>query len=100
MTKIDEIIKAIDDKLGKDIVKINLNNAIVDYFIITSANAPNHAQSIADKVLEICDQEGYEVLGVEGYSEGKWILIDLNDIVVHIFTEEQRAFYDIERLWA
>lgn len=99
MTKIDEIVKAIDDKLGKDIVKINVNNAIVDYFVITTANAPNHGQSIADKIMELSDEKAYEILGVEGYGEGKWILIDLNDIVVHIFTEDQRSFYDIERLW-
>ena len=87
MTELELVQKAIDDKIGKDIVTLKLDSAVADYFVIATANAPNHAQSIIDEVEK------------EGYSEGNWILLDLNDIIVHVFTEEARSFYDIERLW-
>jgi ribosome-associated protein len=57
-------------------------------------------RAIADAVIEAVRQNGYNVARVEGYSDGSWILIDLGNVIVHVFTPEQRAFYNLERLWS
>ena len=57
-------------------------------------------QSIIDEVEDVCAEEGYEIIGKEGYQDGHWILLDLNDIIVHVFTPEERDYYDLERLWS
>jgi ribosome-associated protein len=56
-------------------------------------------RSVADAVLEVSKEMGRSPLGVEGYDEGRWVLIDLNEVVVHVFQEEVREYYDLERLW-
>lgn len=105
MNQSKEMVKiaynAMDDKLAKDIKIIDIHNISVvsDYFLIGSGTNPNQVRAIADNVEELLHKAGYPIKGKEGYSSSKWILMDYNDIIVHVFSEEDRSFYDLERIW-
>ena len=89
------------DKKGNDIQIIDIHevSVIADYFIIASGSNPNQVKALADNVEDTLGRAGYEARQTEGYSTAAWILMDYNDIIVHIFSEEDRSFYDIERIW-
>ncbi|MCP1145359.1 ribosome silencing factor [Lysinibacillus endophyticus] len=93
--------KAIDDKHGEDIVVLNMQNIslLADYFIICHGNSDRQLQAIAREVQEKAEENGYSIKRVEGFDSARWILVDLGDIVVHIFHKDERAFYNLERLW-
>lgn len=93
--------KATDDKKGWDIVILNMETSsmMADYFVICSARNNRQAQSIADNIEEQMEKHGYDVRHVEGYREGKWILIDAGEVVAHVFVEQDRQYYDLENLW-
>lgn len=95
--------KALDDKMGIDIkvIDISLVSPIADYFIIASASNSSQLRAMADSVEEeLHKQCGIEKTHIEGFQTKSWILLDFNDIVVHLFNEEDREFYNIERIWA
>lgn len=94
-------IKALEDKKGNDIRVIDIQDVsiIADYFIIASGSNRNQVQTMADTVEEVLGRAGYEPRQLEGYGTATWILMDYNDIIVHIFSEEDRLFYDLERIW-
>ena len=94
-------IKALEDKKGNDIRVIDIQDVsiIADYFIIASGSNRNQVQTMADNVEEVLGRAGYEPRQLEGYGTATWILMDYNDIIVHIFSEEARLFYDLERIW-
>ena len=94
-------IKALEDKKGNDIRVIDIQDVsiIADYFIIASGSNRNQVQTMADNVEEVLGRSGYEPRQLEGYGTATWILMDYNDIIVHIFSEEDRLFYDLERIW-
>lgn len=98
-----ELVKqAIDDKLGRDlnIIDMSTTGSVTDYFVICTGNTPNHTQAIADAVEEAAFKAGMTVRGKEGFREGSWILLDLEDIVIHVFTQDQRDYYGLEKLWS
>ncbi|WP_055078283.1 ribosome silencing factor [Lagierella massiliensis] len=101
MKEIDLIVKACEDKIAKDVVSIKLQEgmAIADYFVIATGNTSSQTQAIADEVEKVAEENGINIVGVEGYREGSWILVDLGDIIVHVFTPEAREYYNLERLW-
>lgn len=72
---------------------------VADYFVIATGRSRIQTRSIADAVTERVREAGHRVARTEGYADGGWILIDLGTVVVHVFTPEQRAFYNLERLW-
>jgi ribosome-associated protein len=90
------------DKKAMDVVVLDMRDAssITDYFLICSGGSERQVQAIADAIDEQLTQSGIESLGVEGYREGRWILMDYGDVIVHVFSQETREFYDLERLWA
>ena len=92
---------ALDDKKALEIKVINIENVstIADYFIIASGTNRNQVQAMADNVDETLGRAGYEPKQIEGYQNANWILMDYRDIVIHIFDEENRLFYDLERIW-
>ena len=94
-------VKAIDDKLGKDIKVIDIANVsvVADYFIIASGANKNQVQAIVENVDDELAKAGHHPKQVEGYQTANWILLDYGDIIIHIFDEESRLFYDIERIW-
>ena len=93
--------KAIDDKKGQDIKIIDIHNVsvIADYFVIASGTNSNQVQAIVDNVEEQLGRAGFEAKQIEGNRNSSWILMDYNDIIVHIFSDESRTFYDLERIW-
>ncbi len=93
---------ALDDKLAEDIKIIDIRSisVLADYFIIADGNNKNQVQAMVDNVQEELFKAGYEMKQIEVYREGKWILLDFCDIIiVHIFSKENRLFYDLERIW-
>ena len=100
--KLSIITDAIDDKKGIDIKVMDISTltTISDYFVIVSGNSSTQVMSIADEIEDKLKEEGYPEVIKEGYQSGRWILIDLNDVIVHIFHKEEREYYDLERLWS
>ena len=93
--------KATDDKKGQDIKVIDIHNVsvIADYFVIASGTNSNQVQAIVDNVEEQLGRAGFEAKQIEGNRNSSWILMDYGDVIVHVFDEENRLFYDLERIW-
>ena len=75
-------------------------SGITEAMVLVTATSIRHAQGMAKHVTDKTAEHGLEFLGMEGYTGGSWILIDLNDVLVHIFQDSDRAFYDLEGLWS
>ena len=99
MTKI--AYDAIEDKLGQDTVIINIGkvSSLCDYFIITTASSQRQVKAIADNVEDELAKLGLEPRRKEGQGTQTWVLLDYGDIMVHVFNEENRGFYNLEKLW-
>ncbi len=95
------IYKALEDKKGLDIKIIDIKeiSVLADYLIITGGTNKNQVQTLADNVQEQMAKQNLHTKHVEGYHSANWILLDYGDIIVHIFNQEDRLFYDLERLW-
>ena len=91
---------AAEDKKGEDVAVLDLagRTIVADAFVVVTGRSPIQTRSIADAVVEKA-HEAALAPRVEGYADGGWILIDLGSVVVHVFTPEQRQFYNLERLW-
>ena len=94
-------VKALDSKKALDIkvIKIQDISAIADYFVIATGTSSTHVKALADEVEAQLDEAGISVSHVEGYRSNSWILLDYVDVVVHVFSDEAREYYDLERLW-
>lgn len=94
-------VAALEEKKAKDIKVLNISDVSVlaDYFIIASGNNRNQVQAMADEAEERLGKAGYQPRQVEGYQTANWILLDYQDIIIHVFDEENRLFYDLERIW-
>ena len=95
------IIDALQDKKAEDIRVIDISNVsvIADYFVIASGSNTNQIQAMVDNVEEEMFKAGFDDPKVEGYNTASWILLDYTDVIVHVFSEDDRAFYNIERIW-
>lgn len=93
--------KALDSKKALDIkiIKIKDISAISDYFVIATGTSSTHVKALADEVEAQLDEGGISVSHIEGYRSNSWILLDYVDVVVHVFSDEAREYYDLERLW-
>jgi ribosome-associated protein len=89
------------DKKAEDVVAVPLNGRtiVADTFVIATGRSKIQTRSIADAISEKARAAGYPKPRMEGYADGGWILLDLGEIVAHIFTPEARVFYNLERLW-
>lgn len=94
-------VKAADDKRAEDIVALNMQGVslIADYFVICHGNSDKQVQAIAREIKEKAEENGFDVRRMEGFDEARWILVDLGDVVVHVFHHEERGYYNLERLW-
>ena len=94
-------VQALEDKKGEDIKVIDITevSVLADYFIIASGSNKNQVQALVDNVDETLGRAGYEAKQMEGYTTANWVLLDYNDIIVHVFDSENRLFYDLERIW-
>ena len=94
--------RALLDRKAIDLVILEVKDlsSFTDYFLICSGNSDRQVQAIASHIEEKLGQEGIHPLGIEGKREGRWTLLDYGDVVVHIFFQPVREFYDLERLWS
>ena len=96
------IADAARELLAEDVVALDVREAVsfADTFIVATGRSDRHVQSIGDAIAEALAQTGEKPLGVEGYQEGRWLLMDLGDVIVHVFQADVRRHYDLERLWS
>ncbi|GFR37362.1 ribosomal silencing factor RsfS [Insulibacter thermoxylanivorax] len=96
------VIGALEDKKALDIVTLNLHqiSLVTDYFVICHGNSERQVQALADEVVEQAEKAGCAVHGIEGLDSSRWVLIDLGDVVVHVFHRDDREYYNLERLWS
>ncbi len=95
------IVHSLEEKKAEDIRIIDISkiSTIADYFIIANGTNRNQVQALADNVGEDCHKAGYALHQTEGYNSANWILMNYSDVIVHIFSKEDRLFYDLERIW-
>ena len=88
-------------KKGEDVLLISVNHMtiVADYFILASGRSDVHVKSLCDDIQNYMAGLGREHLRIEGYREGRWIVLDYGDILIHIFHKREREFYGLERLW-
>lgn len=94
-------VDALREKKGIDVKVIDISkiSVMADYFIIASGNNKNQVQAMTDNVEDELAKNNVHSSHVEGYSTGNWILLDYGDIIIHVFNEEDRLFYDLEKIW-
>lgn len=99
--KLETIIRALDSKRAEDIQLIGIKDLtiIADYFVIANGSSNTQTKALADSVEYELKQLGVEPVREEGYAGANWIILDYNDIVVHVFYKETREFYNLEKLW-
>lgn len=95
------ICAAASDKKARDIVVMDMQGLMnsTDYFVVCSANTATQVRAIADNIEEKMGEAGVDFNHKEGYREGEWILLDYGDVVAHIFMQEAREYFALERLW-
>lgn len=101
VAQVKRAVAALLDKKAEKLVVLNLGGltAMSDYFVLASATSDRQAQALADAVEQAMKAEGRRSLSTEGYQRARWILLDYGDAIFHIFHEEARRFYGLERLW-
>lgn len=94
-------VNALEDKKAEDIRIIDISDisTIADYFIIADGSNRSQIQAMADNVSEVLGRAGVTLRQMEGYQNANWILMDFQDVIIHIFDRENRLFYDLERIW-
>jgi ribosome-associated protein len=98
---VQEAVRAAQDRKAVDLQVLDLTgiSSFTDFFLVCSGTSSRHTQAISDAVVEQLEKSAVTPAHVEGYNQAEWILLDYVDFVVHIFSEEARHYYDLERLW-
>ena len=96
------VVEALDDIKGQDIVKLDVRDltTVTDYMIVASGTSNRHVQALVDNVAEKAREAGHKPIGVEGEEGGEWVLLDLQDALVHVMLPKVREFYNLEKLWS
>lgn len=99
--KLKIAVNALEDKKANGISIIDISNvsSMCDYLVIADGKNKNQIQAMCDNVEEFMGKSGIKMKNREGYSNGGWILLDFYDIIIHIFSEEERSFYDLDHIW-
>jgi ribosome-associated protein len=99
---LNEVLRVLEDKKGQQITALNLQgiSLLADYFVICHGNSVTQVQALAAEIRKKAGELGVHVRGIEGLDAAKWVLIDLGDVVVHIFHKDEREYYNLERLWS
>ncbi len=95
------VVDALEDIKAFDISVLDVRNltSMTNYMIVASGNSTRQCKAIADNVREKLKEKGFDIRGTEGEKEGEWVLVDLDDIVVHVMVPATRAYYNLEQLW-
>lgn len=98
---VEEVVKSIDKHKGEDIVSIDLRGKteVADYYVIAGGRSMTHTRALIEHLEEDMDKLGIAPIRREGVREGRWAVLDYGDVVVHIFNDESRLFYHLEKLW-
>lgn len=96
------VVAAAEEKKAVNVIALNLKDIslVADYFVICSGNSDTQVQAIMTEVRKQVEKNGVHIKGIEGADSARWVLIDLGDVIVHIFHREEREYYSIERLWS
>ena len=96
------VVDALDDIKAKDIIKLDVREltTVTDYMIVASGTSNRHVQALVDNVAEKARAAGHKPLGIEGEDGGEWVLLDLEDALVHVMLPKVREFYNLEKLWS
>ncbi len=96
------VIEALEDIKAQDIVRLDVRDmtTVTDYMIVASGTSSRHVQALADNVAEKAKAAGHKPIGVEGEAGGEWVLLDLEDALVHVMLPKVREFYNLEKLWS
>jgi ribosome-associated protein len=100
-TFVEKICKVLTDHKGEDVVSIDVREktAVCDYYIVAGGRSMVHTRSLIEHVEEEMEKEGFSPIRREGVREGRWAVLDYGDVLVHIFNDESRLFYHLEKLW-
>ena len=98
----DLVVDALDDIKAQDIVKLDVRDmtTVTDYMIVASGTSSRHVQALVENVAEKAKAAGHRPLGIEGEDGGEWVLLDLQDTLVHVMLPKVREFYNLEKLWS
>jgi ribosome-associated protein len=98
---VKRVVSACEEVKGKDLSVLDVRSLsdFADFFVIVSGRSDRQVQGITNRVIEELIKSGARPMSVEGYEDGQWVLVDCGDVVVHVFYEENREFYDLESLW-
>ena len=101
LTMVHRIVEACEDVKGKDVAVLDVRRVsdVSDYFIVVSARSDRQVQGLTNRVIEQLSHLDVHPISVEGYEDAQWVLMDFGDVVVHVFYEPVRDFYDLESLW-
>lgn len=96
------IIEALENLKGQKIVELDVSSLtdVMDHLIIANGTSSRHVKSLANNVIEELKEKGHRPMGLEGYEDGEWVLVDYGDTVVHVMLEATRDFYELEKLWS
>ncbi|UDM32596.1 ribosome silencing factor [Lentilactobacillus laojiaonis] len=95
-------VRAADSKRAEDIVVMDMEqiSLMADYFVIVDANSNRQVKSIAEEIVDQVEESGIDVKSISGKESAKWILIDLGDVIIHVFQKDEREYYNLEKLWS
>ena len=98
----DLVIDALDDVKAKDIVRLDVRDmtTVTDYMVVASGTSNRHVKALVDNVAEKAKEAGHRAIGIEGEEGGEWVLLDLQDTLVHVMLPKVREFYNLEKLWS
>lgn len=96
------VVTAAEEKKAHNIVALDLKNVslVADYFVICHGNSDVQVQAITTEIRKQAEARGVRVRGIEGTDAGRWVLVDIGDVVVHVFHRDERDYYSLERLWS
>lgn len=92
---------ACDDKRAEDILALDMEgiSLVADYFLICHGNSDKQVQAIAREIKDQAEENDIQVKKMEGFDEARWVLVDLGDVIVHVFHKDERSYYNLEKLW-
>jgi len=98
----DLVVDALDEVKGQEIIKLNVRDmtSVTDWMIVASGTSSRHVQALVDNVAQKAKAAGHRPTGIEGESGGEWVLLDLQDALVHVMLPKVREFYNLEKLWS